>query len=431
MRVGWATPFNERSAISRFSHEVTIELARRGLAVDILRIETGEARDSPPLRTHLPVRDATSLSVSALRQDFDLVVVNLGDQYEFHGGAMAILPSVAALILFHDASMAGFTAHWAWHTGAKPAALAALFHVGTGKNRETDENQATPLWEDLEWLGTLAGGAVVHADHYLEPIRAASPGPVTKIRLAYPDPGPAPRAIDGSPDGFLVTTVGHLNANKQADRVIAALGASPRLGGSARYRLIGPVEEKERRRLIDLARQAGILTPEFTGWVSEERLQALIGEADAICCLRYPILEGGSASLATSLYSGRPVILTAAGAYGEVPGDLALKVPYGTSLPELTHALESVAFDRAAALIRAARARDWAVGAYSAKSYVDALVPHMEACLGAAPVIAAGRDLGLMLARLGVEAMDPAATRIGEVLAGFFSDRGRPSARRI
>jgi len=427
MRIGWATPFNERSAISRFSREVTVELARRGLAVEILRTETGEARNSPPLPTQLPVRDAASLSVAVLRREFDLVVVNLGDSYRFHGGAMAILPSIAALILFHDASMAGFSDHWARDAAAKPETLAALVGAATGENRGTGEDQAMQLWKDLEWLGALAGGAVVHGDHYLAPIRAVSPGPVVKIPLAYPDPGPAPQPTERA-GGFLVTTIGHINANKQADRVIAALGASPRLVGSARHRLIGPIGENERERLLDLARQARIREPEFTGWVPEERLQALIGEADVICCLRYPILEGGSASLITSLYSGRPVILPAAGAYAEVPDDLVLKVPYGTALPELTQALEAVADDPAGAAARAARAREWAVRTYSAKAYVDALVPHMEACLGAAPAIAAGRGLGRMLAGLGVEATDPAAARIGEVLAGFFSDRSASGA---
>jgi hypothetical protein len=272
LRIGWATPFNEQSPVARFSREATVELARRGYAVEILRIETGPAGCLAPLPTGLALRAVESQSMSAQREDFDLVVVNLADDYRFHGGAIAILRRVAALILFHDATMAGFLADWARAERTRPERLAALFGAAIADANGSSRRRSAKRANELAWFAALGGGAVAPSDEAFAAIGAASPGPVAKIALPDLDPADAPRAAEPA--------------------------AAP------------------------------------------------AGRADPM------------------------------------------------------------------------------------KAYLDALVPLMEACLGAAPVIAAGRRLGRMLAGLGLDATDPAAARIGEVLAGFFGDRGASGAER-
>lgn len=413
MRIAWATPFNERSAIARVSDVVTVEMASRGVVVEILRTETGEARRLPPLTTVVPVRPPGRHRPEALRRGFDLVVVNLGDYFAFHESALRLMSELPTLAIFHDASFEGLVEHWTQALGLDAVQLADFRRVGAmGQGDRCD----------LRWLATLALGEVAHSDHYVDVIRQACPGPVAAIPLAFPDPGPAPRRAGQNGD-FIVTTIGMINSNKQMDRVIGALGASAELRQRAVYRLVGPIEESQRQRLLGLARTAGIRAPEIFGWVPDARLQELLGEADAICCLRYPITEGGSASLITSLYSGRPTVVADAGAYAEVPDDLVWKVPYGAQPSELTRVLEAIAADPDGAHRRATKARAWAVETYSAKAYVDALLPHMTSCLNWAPVIDAGRGLGTTLSQFGLETGDPAAARIGGILAGFFSPK--------
>lgn len=419
MRIAWATPFNERSAIARVSDIVTAEIASRGMAVEILRTEMDKARALPPLPTAVPVRPPGRHKPEALRQEFDLVVVNLGDYFAFHGGALYLMSELPALAIFHDAYLRNLVAGWREASGLDATELAGLCRIGI-----IDQGD----WCDLPWLATMALGAVAHGSHYADVIRQACPGPVAAIPLAFPDSGPAPRRA-GQDGDFVVTTIGIMNANKQMDRVIGALGASVELRQRAIYRLIGPIEDSERQRLLGLAQAAGIRTPEIFGWVPDERLQELLGEADAICCLRYPIMEGGSASLITSLYSGRPTVVADAGAYAEVPDDLVWKVPYGAQPSELTPVLEAIAADPDGADRRAAKARAWAVDTYSAKAYVDALLPHMKSCLNWTPVIDAGRGLGTILSQFGLDASDPAAGRIGRILAEFFSPKAGMTKR--
>ena len=143
----------------------------------------------------------------------------------------------------------------------------------------------------LEWLAPHTVAAVAHADHYAARLRAACPGPVEVIPLAMefrdlpPPPPPWSR--------MTVAVIGHANPNKRIDQVILAVAASPMLRRCCRIRVIGSATEEARERLSAYARTLEIQPPEFTGWVSDEELRWQLRDVDVICCLRYPVLEGG------------------------------------------------------------------------------------------------------------------------------------------
>jgi glycosyltransferase involved in cell wall biosynthesis len=269
-------------------------------------------------------------------------------------------------------------------------------------------------------LASLAGGAVAHGQHYLPTLSASCPGPVIALPLCYPDMGSvAPKPSTGGE--VVIVTLGMINANKQPDRVMHAMARSQLLRGRARYRLIGPIESAQAQRLNALALDLGLQPPEIFGWVSDKRLFELLSEADVVCCLRYPILEGGSASLISALYSARPVVVGNAGAYADVPDKLVSKVSYGLDPDDLCLALEAICADRAGADARASRAKLWAEHTYSAEAYVDGLVPHLERCLSGLPLINAGRLLGAAVGVPGAGFWEPTAQRIGGVLQELFS----------
>ena len=147
-------------------------------------------------------------------------------------------------------------------------------------------------------------------------LRPDSPD-ITTIPLAFTSSPLTPPRLDGQ--SLVVATVGHLNPNKRVDEVIRAMGASPRLGANVTYLLLGPVHDSERARLLSLAERWRAPIPQFTGWLSEPELHAMMDRVDVFCCLRDPCFEGGSASLVVSLLSARPTIVSDQAHYAELP----------------------------------------------------------------------------------------------------------------
>ena len=138
-------------------------------------------------------------------------------------------------------------------------------------------------------------------------------------------------------------------------------------------------------------------------------LHILLVGVDVICCLRHPVLEGGSASLLLALRSGRPTLVSDQGSYAEVPDELVLKCPPGREAAHVLHHLETVLDDPRAAEDMGRRARDYAESVHSPEAYVAALLPFLERAARAAPAIMARRRIGRTLAELGLPS-DPAST---------------------
>jgi glycosyltransferase involved in cell wall biosynthesis len=412
LRVAWATPWNERSAIARFSASVCNALAGQGHHPEIVRIEVSEAARLPPLEGTHPVHAPGALPPGALAGEFDAVVVNLGNHYPFHGLAPRVLARTPCVAVLHDASMRHFAEEWRQATEPEPPAALLDRVVRAG----------LPL---APALAQLACGAVVHGPHYRAEIAEACPGRVLQMPLAYEPPlVAAPEPISGR---LTVATVGHINANKRVEAVIRAMGASPRLRASARYQLIGPCDPAERERLLRLAARVGAAPPEFTGWVPDTELVEHLAEVDVLTCLRHPVLEGGSASLVLALRSARPVLVSDAGVYAELPEAVALRCTPGEEAPDVLRHLEWILDNPVAARHIGERAAAWAREIFAPDAYAARLVPLLREAAQAAPGIIAARALGLAASRLGLDADEPAVGRAVAVLAelvGYGCDAG-------
>lgn len=392
LRLAWAGPWNKRSAIAAFGGEIVAGLADRGHRVEVFRTETGEQALLPALAAPGPVHAPAALTAELLNGCFDAVLVNMGDHFGFHGAAFPILSRVPAVAVMHDANMDNLT------NGLRALAAARVLE---------------PAWPEagavspLDFAASLSVGAVVHSGHYKARVQAACPGAVATIPLAMSFAElPPPRPIG---ERLVVATIGHVNANKRVDQVVRALGASPRLRSHAHYLVIGAIGDADRARLTELAERVGAPRPDFTGWVSDTTLYILLAGVDVICCLRHPVLEGGSASLILALRSGRPTLVSDQGSYAEVPDELVLKCPPGREAAHVLYHLETILDDPRAAEAMGRRARDYAESVHSPEAYVAALLPFLERTARAAPAIMARRRIGRTLADLGLPS-DPAST---------------------
>lgn len=429
MNIAWVTPLVARSAIGRESIRITEALSARGVAITLIGSE--EERPNEVLhQTTLRTLHWTEAALERLAEEFDLTVVNVGDNFPFHAGIFPILAQAPCVGIFHDFYTHNLFNGWLRFHGLGPADAENTMVSTYGEEfrpqamkavrGELSLAQLAETFPMTEWLGRQCSGALVHANFYLPRLTASCPGPVEMARLPVAPRGiPALKPRRRAP--LRIVTVGVMNPNKCAERVIAAIAASPALRDTLEYRLVGPIDASEAMRLESLAGAAGYTLLSMTGPVDDARLNKELTEADIICCLRNPVLEGSSGSAIEGLLSGRPVIVADAGFYGELPDDVVFKVPSDVPIKALTETFETLANDETLRRSTGARARAWAEGAFHIDQYVVRLHELIEATLTANPWLQTAAALGDDLYRLGLGSADPSIDRIGALLSGLVA----------
>src|SRR5208283_3844701 len=113
LRIAWAGPWNERSAIATFGQGVVGALVDAGHAVDILRTETAECLQIPALAAPGAVRPLAEDSAGRIRAGYDIVIANIGDHFGYHGALAPFCQALEPVIIFHDCFLANFCSGWA------------------------------------------------------------------------------------------------------------------------------------------------------------------------------------------------------------------------------------------------------------------------------------------------------------------------------
>ncbi len=430
MKICWVTPFVLRSSIGRVGAEVAKQLAARGHQVEILRCEDLDDPSEPLHPTALPVRHWRTYDLARLRTEFDVVIVNIGDNYPFHAGVFAILDAAPCLGIFHDFYIYNLFSGWLYYNGLDyrrhDAEIVATYGpqaephaVAVRSGQMPDMGEIAKHLPMTEWLAGRCEAALAHARFYAPKLEAACPGPVTVTPLCCPDratpPGP-PKAKTQ----LTITTVGVMNPNKRVDDVIRAIGGSAALKACV-YRLVGPISDEERARLERVAAEAGFANLVIDGAVDDATLDKRLDEADIICALRKPVLEGASGSACEGMLSGRPTVVARAGFYGELPDDLVFKIDGEIVIDELRGVLERLVADEALRAKTGKAARAWALDNLNAARYAEAIEALAEIQLTSRPLLAVGRRIGGQLNAMGLADADPAAARIGATLQSLFA----------
>ncbi|ALA81070.1 glycosyltransferase family 4 protein [Stenotrophomonas maltophilia] len=430
MKIVWAGPYCGQSAIARFSLQVVNALRELGHEVAIYRTETGEAASYPALPDTTVLPSGSAMEDEWLRTA-DLVFANVGDHYGFHGGIFELARKRQFIGIMHD----WFVLNLFWgmlrvegRQQDAPRIIQGLYGQEAGElcaaaTSETIMQVAATHFPMTEWAVADMLGCIIHSEFYRAKVQARCPGPVHKLSLAYPAPDVRQdlRSAVDDHSRLRLCTLGVVNPNKCVDKVVRALMRDPGLAARTEYRVLGGVSEQERKRLEGICAEVGFRGLVLEGRVSDERLLEGMAEADAICCLRDPALEGASASAIEGMQSGVPVIVSDAGFYADLPDDYVLKVPQGDCEDELLARLQLVDRERSAGRDMGARARAWARDEFSAIHYakgLDALIPEF---IESEPYIAAARALGRELGRMGIPGSSPSAGRLAGMLDRMFS----------
>ena len=438
MKIAWVTPLDQRSAIGRFSLFVTAALRELGHEIILVRSET------PAIQAANVARQRASswkqwIVKAVGESDFDIAVYNIGDHFGFHAGLLEVMPRIRGAAIFHDAYLLNLFLGWRAQSKdrGQPMCYSMKLWVGSAEEvhkqvRRPDFLAVTESFPMIEWLARLADGAVTHARFYEPRLRAACAGPVRVIPLAYDSLGDfAALAGRSSSSGFRLLTFGRVNSNRRVESVLRVIGSSPLLKSVTHYRIAGDIETAERKRLMAVAREAGVTAVDFLGVVSDASLRTELEEADVICALRWPVLEGASASAIEAMHSGRPVVVTNAGFYKDLPSDLVFKVDPDNEHADLRRHLECLAQDRSVGERTGLAAAHWASTAFTAEAYADQLVPFLEEVIESQPLLRAADQVGRNLAGLGLKPGDAAIERIASAMGRLFlSDPKSPNPPR-
>jgi glycosyltransferase involved in cell wall biosynthesis len=158
------------------------------------------------------------------------------------------------------------------------------------------------------------------------------------------------------------------------------------------------------------------------GRLDDRTLQAYLKLADICINLRYPPTEGASASLLEQMDSAKPVIVTQAGCFAELPDTCVRKVALANEPAELRKALRELLDDPAAASALGRNARQYVAGHCTVRQYADTLrefFPQVDRWRHPLWVMdRVGRELNDMGATGDMEIADQAARQVSLMLAG-------------
>jgi glycosyltransferase involved in cell wall biosynthesis len=434
MNIAWFTPYQQGSAIAKFSSLVVAALAARGHSITLFSSDR-----LPPIDHRRPPEGIDLLHWSLfetapeLADAYDVIVYNVGDHPDNHFGVLKLIDRYTGVCIFHDFYLVDLFLGWSGTEIEKPLAhliVASIYGEEIAKEFWAREGQ--PDFQEwaashvpmTEWVARKALAAVAHAPFYKQRLADATAGPVTVIPLASNAPANfMPIRVQNGP--IRILTVGVINPNKRVEAVIHAMAGSPALRSRCEYNIVGRIEPSYRVRLQSLIADSGLQDAVHVhGEVSDFDLHRRFVEADIVACLRWPALEGASGSCIEAMSYGKSIIVTDTGFYSSIPSDCVLKVSLAREAQELAQHLERVAIDVDERDALGKRALDWARREHTPEIYAERIESLLEAAAEERPAADVLKQIGLTLRAMGVQHDDPIVSRVGSEFRTLFCGGG-------
>jgi glycosyltransferase involved in cell wall biosynthesis len=346
----------------------------------------------PELERHLDVVVVRRGKRSAPR-GVDLCLYHVGNNPEAHGWIVDALRRRRGMVVLHDFVLhhlvAGLTIGRSDGHGYLDAMEREGGVVGRLLAHGVLDKRIPPLWEnrpeDYHLAGevlALADGLIVHS-HYVE-ARARSAGFEGPIRV-IPHPAWRPREVASDPlaGAPLIGSFGNVNASKRIPQLLEAFARVHERHPDARLLLVGATSPG-----FDLDRRLQRLGLDGDGvirmdYVDEERLWALMAACDVHVSLRSPTMGETSGTAIRGLGLGKPLVVSDAGWFAELPAEVALKIPVdGEEVDLLTAALELLATRADVRLAMGAAARELAEREHALERVAELYAAACEQLVG-------------------------------------------------
>ena len=429
MKIAWCTPYGRRSAIGRFSSSVAKALTLRGHSLTLVSSELNQGTDYCPHPVEAELVHWTFFKQAPAPLDtHDVIVYNVGNHFDDHCGTLRLIDSFPGVCIFHEFYLVNLFLGW-FASGVQKAIahsvvssiygeqVAAEFFVRIERSdfREWSVAQA-PM---TEWLARKALAAVAHGEFYKSRLKEACAGLVSVLPIACG--GPSHRRITEEPSSRIsILTAGFVDANKRVNVVIEAIGYSPLLRSRCEYNIVGCVESyrAELQSLIDELDLGS--TVRIHGEVTDFELKWRYNEADIVCCLGWPALEGASATCTEAMSYGKAVIVTETGSDDFLAPDCVLKVRPSHEMPDLTRHLEMLAVDAGERNALGQRARKWIEVEHTPERYAERIESLLETVVTDRPCADALKQIGQSLHGIGLSHSEPIVQRIGSEFRHLF-----------
>ncbi len=403
------TPATTKSAIGRMAAMVTRALMAQGCEVTVVRTEAKHllSTEAHDFGARVLTWDDEA-EVGALIRHADAGIYQIGNNFDFHAGAIHWISAFPGLVCLHDFFLGHLFYGWAqahraqagtvlqrWY-GDEMAERFFCFPDGSSFIEGTRE-----LMPMTEWICSQADGVITHSQWGVDRILNSCPGPIRVVPLAYDAPAgmvstKADLNIAVDDQALHILTIGHVNPNKRVESVIQAIGRSPLLKKRVTYRLVGAVQPEMKDSLSTLADRLGVNLM-ISGEVDEATLAQAIIASDVISCLRWPALEAASASAIEAMLYGKVVIVTDTGFYTEIPDSCAIKITLENEIDELQSTLEALIQNKIDAKKMKTEAQLWASKTFTAENYSNMLIGTVSQTFLTAPAIRAIGNLSRLL----------------------------------
>lgn len=345
-RVATVSPLPpQRSGIADYAAELLPPLAAH---VDLELVVDDGVEVDPGLASAFPTHALYRLPELLRSGRVDATLYHLGNNRDFHAASYASLlaadPAVPAVVVLHEHVLHHLVRDVTLHAG-DPGGYVEAMRWCCGRTGEALARRAVATGVPLdpfrfplfERAVDASSAVIVHNRTAAERVLASRPqarvvvvpSHVSLAVLPSQSPEEARRTLGIAADAFVIATFGFLT---EAKRLPVLLRAFARLRGEL------PREASERARLhvvgevsphYDFARvavpelRAGV---EVTGRLALERFLLHMAACDVAVNLRHPTGGETSATLMRLFGLGKPVIVSNAGAFAEVPDGCCAKV---------------------------------------------------------------------------------------------------------
>jgi glycosyltransferase involved in cell wall biosynthesis len=433
MRLAWFTPASGESGIVEYSRRVLRAL--RPICEPVL-FSDGPAEGFP--------EDVEAIDFAANPQaleqlnSFDAVFYNLGNNVQYHGAIWEVSNAHPGILVLHDRVLQhfflGYYADRAQNPDAYRQRMSALYGVQgklvaaqmLDRHRRPDLDTELLEYSFIEDAVRRAQGVVVHSAWHAEAVRATWGGPICTLWLPIHGSPPAQAPPSSDDSRVTVLTLGHVEFNKHADKVVGVFARDPDLAARARYLIAGvfhPDSPYVRELSEEISSHSLAGTVELLVYLSSTELDAQAAAADVFVNLRWPNYEGCSASLMYQLAFGVPVVVYRSGSFAELPDDAVVKVTPGDDAELHRRLRELVVNERRRRQVGAAGRRFAELR--SPAAYARQVVDFAADVAAWGPGFGVANRVGQRLAELGADSRLEGVERVSREIVTLFGSLPR------
>ncbi len=277
---------------------------------------------------------------------FDLIVYQIGNNYEFHGYMLDLIRKFGGIIHLHDVVLHHLFASMLWENNKRDEYFYIIeehYGVDTLKSVKEKVSHDTYPWEGPEVIDLplfeefiqFCDGCIVHSEFAKTKISDLFPAlDVYRINQLYKMDVKTKKPEENKIIKFAI--FGGVDPQKKVDIVLKVFTKIKKINKDASFLLtiVGGINDQAKYELDLLIKDHLTEHVKITGRVDEKEFMEYFLDTDILIALRYPTMGETSAVVMRAMQLGIPCIVNDIGWYSELPEHI-MKIPIDTMEAEL------------------------------------------------------------------------------------------------